>query len=129
MCGVLFLVMLIYGAIAVPFLGYDSITRLIVINLDMSLGCYGYCFISTAWASRQYERQIKYYEELAKNTVEKRGYQNMTIEEILSTKDGFDLLADHLVKEFCIENLLFIFDMMQIKNQLISTKLSVLNYN
>eukprot|EP01084_Bolivina_argentea_P138879 244404_1 len=47
----------------------------------------------------------------------------MSLEEIVSIKDGFDLFADHLVKEFCIESLLFLFEMMQIKDQLLTTNL------
>ena len=125
MSSVLLLVMMIYSVVVVPFLGYESITRLLVINFVMSLGCYAYCFISTAWVNHQYAKQTKYYKQLRVNTVEKPGYQNMTLEEVLSTRDGFDVLADHLVKEFSIENLLFLFDIMQIKNQLISTKFGV----
>merc|ERR1712154_226288 len=37
--------------------------------------------------------------------------------------DGFDLFANHLVKEFSIENLFFIFEMVQIKHELIVNQL------
>ena len=54
-----------------------------------------------------------------------RDHKNMTLEQIMSCKDGFDLLADHLVREFCIENLLFLYEMAQIKHQLITAELNV----
>eukprot|EP01084_Bolivina_argentea_P153916 268343_1 len=43
----------------------------------------------------------------------------MTLEEILTTKDGFDLYMMHLVRTFSVESLLFLFEMMQIKKQII----------
>lgn len=116
----------IYWCIIVPFFGMYSVTRILFMNLNMCLGCYAYCYISTCWVINMYGKQKKYYEQFAKDTVENKEHRNMTLEEILSAKDGFDLLADHLVKEFCIESLLFLFEMMQIKDQLITTKLNVI---
>ena len=46
--------------------------------------------------------------------------EQMSLESILLSKDGFDLFATHLVNEFSIENLAFVFEVMQIKNEAIN---------
>ena len=92
--------------------------------MDMCSGCYAYCFIATRWVNKQYGK-IKKYEDEVTEKVKNGESKGLLLTEILSTKDGVDLYAYHLVKEFNIENLLFIFEMMIIKNQLISSELSV----
>ena len=47
----------------------------------------------------------------------------MPLEELLSTKDGFDLFANQLVKEFSIENLFFVYEVMQTKRDAIDHNL------
>ena len=47
----------------------------------------------------------------------------LEIEEVLSDKSAFDLFAIHLVGEFSIENLAFLLEAMQIKQDLIDNKL------
>lgn len=78
--------------------------------------------IPTHWVIMQYNKQCKkqliYQIEKSESASE---YVNnrLTLEQILATKDGFDVLANHLVNEFSIENLFFVFELVQIKKELI----------
>ena len=49
--------------------------------------------------------------------------KQMPLEDLLSTKDGFDIFANQLVKEFSIENLFFVYEVMQTKKDAITHKL------
>ena len=105
-----------YSAVIVPLLGVSSILRIIIVNITMGTLCYAYCYISTVWVIHKYNKLTKETNVINSNTP-------MTLEQILTIKDGFDMFADHLVRQFCIENLLFLFEMMLVKNQLISKQL------
>eukprot|EP01084_Bolivina_argentea_P266445 451933_1 len=123
--------MQIYGiALILVILSYMTIQmvsttgtnlRFILMNMFTCFCCYFMSFVSTHWVLKQYEKHLlefKLFEE-TQNEVSVR----LTLEEILSTKIGFDIFASHLVTEFSIENLFYIFEMVQIKNQLILHKL------
>ena len=48
---------------------------------------------------------------------------HLSLDEILVSADGLDLFANHLVTEFCTENILFVFELMQIKREAIDRQL------
>lgn len=62
--------------------------------------------IPTVWVIRQYNED---------NRGRAKSLADKSLEDILLSKDGFDLFASHLVKEFSTENLFFVFEMMQMK--------------
>ena len=95
--------------------------RLIITNITMTIMCYCCSFISTKWVITRYQKElIKKTICLNTSVLE----NNISFEDILSSKTGFKLFADHLVKEFSIEHLFFLFEIMLIKNDLLATKLS-----
>ncbi len=97
--------------------------RLVITNLFAAIGCYTICLISTYWVIKQYYKQLcaNIEEQTSKDL--KGDIRRFSLEEILSTKDGFDLFANHLVKEFSIENLAFLFEVMQVKDEAINNGL------
>ena len=101
-----------------------------MINLITCMPVYLMCFVSTYWAIKQYEKQQKHQSLLQRqkslNSTAREHIENrLSLEDILATKDGFDVFANHLVKEFSIENLFFVYEMVQIKNELHIHQLSV----
>lgn len=48
----------------------------------------------------------------------------LLLEEILSTRDGFEMFTNHLVLEYSVENMLFVLEMEIIKDEIIANKLS-----
>ena len=93
--------------------------RLVVTNIGAAIGSFGVSMISTYWVVRQYQHQLCANIESQTSTDQDVIANRLTLEEILNCKDGFDLFANHLVKEFSIENLMFVFEVMQIKYEVI----------
>eukprot|EP01083_Nonionella_stella_P136535 415497_1 len=93
-----------------------SYLRIVVMNVFVSIGTYALCLISTWWIILQYKLQQA-------NAVQERVGQRLNLSDICRNQDTFDLFADHLVKEFAIENLAFILEVMQIKHEMITYKL------
>ena len=92
--------------------------RVIATNISSCAVCNASGFISTYWIYKEYQRIIKQNAQINTDNA-----NVLSLEEILRTKDGFDLFANHLVKEFSTENLLFLFQMVQIKQQAVVNKL------
>ena len=90
-----------------------SSIRAVCVNLWACGFCYTYCFVATYWVIEQYKKQLNQFDMNAEVT-------QMKLKDILSSKDGFDLFAAHLVNEFSIENLAFIFDVMGVKRECVS---------
>ena len=67
--------------------------------------------------------EYKYTQKMDRQSVEKRMTENISLKTILGNKDGFDLFAHHLVKEFSIEHLTFLFEIMQLKYDIIDNGL------
>ena len=89
---------------------------LVIVGNVASVGvCYTVCFIQTMWVIRQYVTKLKLHSSTEELT-------HFKLEQVLSTKDGFDLFANHVVKEFSIENLFFVFEMMQMKHDLVENR-------
>ena len=111
---------LVYGGVMFC-VGIDTRLRVILENLLCSLTCYAFCLVPTYWINKQYEKQqawnIQYNEMREREKSQSIIY--LPLEELLSTTDGFDLFADHLVKEFSIENLFFVFEVIQIQNEVL----------
>eukprot|EP01083_Nonionella_stella_P067055 177098_1 len=103
--------------------------RIMLMNMFTCTACYTMSFVSTHWVIKQYNTQRKKLELCTQlllsnsasvmNEVKSR----LTLTEVVSTKDGFDSFANHLVREFAIENLFFVFEVVQIKNELVSNRL------
>ena len=126
-----FIILIIFLAMAVVCYGLfllvlptGSNIRLVVSNIASAIGCYVISMISTYWVIQQYYKQLDKNIEEQTSMDEDIIANRRTLEEILSTKDGFDLFAHHLVKEFSIENLAFIFEVMKIKKDAINNGLS-----
>ena len=49
--------------------------------------------------------------------------RRLSLQDTFRLKNGFDYFANHLVREFSVENLFFLFEAMQIKNECIQNKL------
>ena len=93
-------------------LTFDEEYRALITNIWACISCYAYCYIATYLVIRQYNKQIR-----------DNGHGNkkeMTLQEILLSKDAFMLFATHLVNEFSVENLAFMFEVMQIKSEAIN---------
>lgn len=114
------LAILIYGGCILPFVPVHSYIRSPVMNLLTCSACYSACFTSTYWVIQRYHRQIDRIERV--DGASPRCHRH-DIKNILANEDGFDLFALHLVHEFATENLLFLFEIMQIKQQCIKQKL------
>ncbi len=76
--------------------------------------CYYLAFISTHWVIHKYNKQC----------LQTPSNKQLSLEYILSDATGFTLFADYLVKQFSIEHLLFLFDIMKLKQELIAMELS-----
>merc|ERR1712228_961076 len=96
-----------------------------VMNLLTCSACYSACFTSTYWVISRYEKQIQRIEHIQSTSPRCPQYD---ILDILANTDGFDLFASHLVNEFATENLAFIFEMMQIKQQCVKSNLISIEY-
>ena len=121
-------VIIFYLALTTIYKDPASTERRIVINLIACVAPHTIGFVATFWAVRQCRKQ--YYKELkskmgdtTRKFSDSSAFSEMTLEHILATRDGFDLFANHLVKEFSIENLFFIFELVQIKNELLTHRM------
>eukprot|EP01084_Bolivina_argentea_P292317 502507_1 len=119
---------IVYAAFVLPFTPEGSMIRLVVMNIFVTSACYIACFISTYWIIKQYEKQKELHVgsvelQTSPSMTQSSSQSRMSLEDIISKQDGFDLFAIHLVKEFAIENLAFVFEVMQIKNEAIHSKL------
>merc|ERR1712113_1159056 len=88
------------------------------------MGLYLMAFISTVYVLKQCNKNkvaiSKQKFEMEQD--DKSSNKWSEIEQILSTKNGFNAFGHHLMNEFCIQNLFFLDDMMQIKNKVLSAK-------
>ena len=92
--------------------------RIICGNIATNGVSYFTCLLQTYWVIGQYVKQLKLHANSEELT-------HFKLEQVLCTKDGFDLFANHVVKEFSVENLFFVFEVMQMKHELISNKLVI----
>eukprot|EP01084_Bolivina_argentea_P059727 109108_1 len=81
------------------------VARSIMITTDIILLTY----TSTKWVMDRNDDRI------SKNENENRVGHHVKLQEVLQDDDMFDLFTLHLVKEFSIENLMFVFSAMQFK--------------
>ena len=119
----------LYLAVSTLFADTESNIRIIATNISSCCMCYAFNFISTNWVLKQYRiynksqginiEGTKPY-IVPERSVDPRNM--MTLGQILSSKEGFDMFANHLVREFSTENLYFIFEMMQIKTLAVDNK-------
>ena len=109
--------LVMYFAVIVPFFKVESNNRVIAINVVASLSCYALSIVPSFWVIRQYCK------EMGQRTRSKSIENRKSLEQIICTEDGFDLFANHLVKEFSTENLFFLFEMMQLKHNCITNML------
>eukprot|EP01083_Nonionella_stella_P014209 39945_1 len=103
----------------------DRNVQILLMNMYTCTCCYLMSFISTHWVIKQYNAQqlrlkVALTRQLSDKSVIDMVKSRWTLEQVLSTKDGFDSFANHLVREFSIENLFFVFEMVQIKNDLVT---------
>ena len=122
-----FVMITCYLILITVFVDPDCTERRIGINMLCCIGPHITGLIATYWSINQFNKQ----ERLKKQwSVPRKGpsvasnkAKKMSLEEILATKHGFDIFANHLVKEFSIENLFFVFEMVQVKYDLLAYKL------
>ena len=103
-------------AIYIPLyhiLKFNQEYRALITNIWACTLCYAYCFIATYLVIRQYNKQMS-------DNGTDGNKKEMSLQEILLSKDAFMLFATHLVNEFSVENLAFMFEVMQIKNEAIN---------
>eukprot|EP01083_Nonionella_stella_P050740 134882_1 len=123
----LFFAIAAYIAIGIVSIA-GSALETILFNMFTSTCCYIMAFVSTHWVITQYHAQQTGFKrelavQLSTRSVINKVKGRPSLEDVLSTKDGFDLFANHLVREFSIENLFFVFEMVQIKNELVNNRL------
>ena len=99
--------------------------RALLTNLCVSSVYYVFSFASTWWVIKQYQKKLKKQNNHDHNQDDPSSIQFMTLEQVLNTEDGFEVFANHLVNEFSTENLFFVLEMMQIKNQVAENKFGV----
>eukprot|EP01083_Nonionella_stella_P020393 56537_1 len=105
--------------------------RYILFNMFTCFCCYIMAFVSTHWAITQFNAQRNKHQPLLDETnlnksvdeVQKDVESRLSLEDVLSSRDGFDVFANHLVREFSIENLFFVFEMVQLKKELMKHRL------
>ena len=118
-----FLVHIIYIAVIAPTIPFDSNLRILVTSLFACFVAFSASWISTIWIVWQYhkmrsrQRAHRATEDLSPSSSE------LEFEDVLSNKIAFDLFAVHLVNEFSIENLAFLLEAMQIKQDLVDNKM------
>ena len=90
-----------------------------VICNNMLLGYAGYAVILvyTFWVLRKYKQQMS-----AQQVDDEENIKRLSLKQVLSTKIGFKLFADHLVRELSIEHLFFLYEIMQLKYELLYQK-------
>ena len=127
--GVLLIFLIIAYIVIQTLTDSETPLRKIIMNLFTCSCCYVLGYVSTYWVVKQYEREMvrrrsldEERESQTLSDIRSSMSKRWELEDILATKDGFDLFANHLVKEFSIENLYFIFEMVQIKSDLIDHK-------
>ena len=133
----------VYCAIIIPLFPVMSNVYNLAMNIWVSQASYMFSMLPTYWVIKQYHKQLIrsksttksiFYHDNADSVVSRTANseeftpatpayeKRLPLEEILSTKDGFDLFANHLIREFSIENLFFVFEMMQTKRELLLKK-------
>lgn len=150
---------IIYIPIAILVLPPGSNLRRMVSNLWTTTTIHIICLISTFWVHHKHKVQCKWnaIQHLqimiddsssrstasTPNSMITRVHTNshsersrnsgkdsrLSLEEILGTKNGFDAFANHLVREFSVENLFFLFEMMQIKDQCVNNQFGSFSLN
>eukprot|EP00483_Globobulimina_turgida_P003945 UN03953 len=115
----------VYYALITPLVPQDLNIRIIVINIFAAICIYVITLISTYWVIQKYHKQHAANLELqhALSVDHSSTDKCLSLEQILSKQEWFDIFADHLVREFSIENLAFLFETMQIKHEAIKNKL------
>ena len=143
--------LILYLIVIIILNDVSSNIRVIATNITSGIMCQGFALISTYWSIKQYNKlhepqntKLKRYRSRTDslettstdnhhhNLHQLNEFPNMTyltLQDILSTELGFDLFANHLIKEFSIENLFFLFEIMQIKQQCINHKLKIDIFN
>ena len=119
MVAYLVIATIIYGGVIVPFVRINTYFRRVVMSVYAVVFAYYAALLATAWVLYQYNKGLRKNKEV-RNTPTTLKRHHRSLESIVATTDGFDLFANHLVKEFSIENLAFVFEMMQIKHQAIA---------
>ena len=126
---------LCYFFVARMLFGTESNFGVIAFSCLNVSGCFTFSTISTYWVIRKYQKQLE-----LPNLVSNTSFELLSLDQVLSTKDGFDLMADWLVREclvslhclfqmlifphaVSIENLFFLFEVVQIKNQMLQKQL------
>ena len=130
--AVYFAFIVCYFILIIVFNDPESTERRIIINIIACLPGYVWIYIATKWCVIKYNKQLpqELSEMMDRSNVSASGQchkttSRLSLEQILATEDGFDIFANHLVKEFSIENLFFIFEMMQIKNDVLENELCI----
>eukprot|EP01083_Nonionella_stella_P017886 50081_1 len=121
----------LFAAIDIVF-ERDSNIQLLAANLRSSITYYILSFMQTHYVIKHYvesgERGAKFVHARSLsarmsshrvNDVENK----LSLEEILKTRDGFDVFANHLIREFSTENLFFLYEVMQVKNEMLMKNL------
>ena len=108
-------VLLTYSAGIQPFAPPNTRIKMVIMNVYITFYLYGFVLVSTAYIYKKYNEQKRY-----KNCLH-HDIPRFKLEDILCTKQGFDLFASHLVHEYSLENLGFIFEMMVIKSKCIES--------
>ena len=113
---VVFVLIVIHGA-ASFFTDPDSNLRILLSFTTTSLLCYLSAMLSTFWVIKWYLQQLR------EDSLNEDMF--LKLEEILETKDGFYLFADHLAQEFSFEHLSFILEVLQIKHDVLANKYAI----
>ena len=116
----------IYFIVCFVFPDTTSNIRVIATNLSSCTMCYALASVSTTWVLWQYSLHNKSHMETLKRystlNADTEFEHLLTLNQILSTAEGFDMFANHLVKEFSTEHLYFVFEVMQIKRLVVHNK-------
>ena len=113
---------------ALIFLDITWNIRIVISNITFGILCYGFSFVMTYRIVMVHRKRQQKTEQKTPEDRTESIPTRATLEQVLSTKRRFKLFADYLLKEFSIEHLFFLYQMMEIKRGLLASELIRCSY-
>eukprot|EP01084_Bolivina_argentea_P093456 168071_1 len=104
----------IFVGVVIPFLTMGSVTRVCTMAYLTCFVAFGCVLTWTAYPIYQLQKRNKLLQ------LQNSHNKCMSFTRFLSYRDGFESFAEQLIREFSLENLLFLLEMTQIKKQILN---------
>ena len=124
--------LIVVYSVVIRYDTFSETRELLMLASQSLLVTYG-CWVLTGWVYIQFKRQHNNNQHSStrmnkgtKGQGKKRTSKSthLTLTEIVSNAEGFELFCNHLVSEYSIENMLFVLEIEIIKDEMIEYKLS-----